>query len=458
MTKGRQCMKTLSPESERQILQALEKVCSLVSDASLSPNAAMTKVAGESKWGPDMVRFASRAYNTGMQTSQYKAASATLDRLASFPLCDAEVVIDNLYGGDRTKAASVATTDGISGDYSRPPRWLAKPAMTVDKAAADQVYGQILNSNSKSAGDEDESVAYGRLLSEAQQRVRLLKSAAELARVHDTAARQKFASAVDVVSDVLRRSRLERPSAGEVRDFLVARYPEKIASALYDLLTQTAHLDSNEKAASAPRPVDVSVEPWQSLHRIASRWAPEMIEASTRREEAEKLAADAEFRFACLFTPDRVEPSKRLRFKEASVIPAKVAYDYEDAVRKTFGTADDRVRSAYNTLNDPRHDSKLRAIRSSAVLAEMLQDPVIKGHDPEDVVSAYNEISMMAPRASLQPMAVRTLLRRQMQSHVAPFEVQEVANLEKGFQDTNAGSIITPTEVPGGKKAPAGVP
>ena len=66
----------------------------------------------------------------------------------------------------------------------------------------------------------------------------------------------------------------------------------------------------------------------------------------------------------------------------------------------------------------------------------MMDDEVIGTHEPDQVLRAYNELSQMAPETSMQPMAMRALMRRHLQGNMEPFESKEVTDIEKGIRAT----------------------
>lgn len=98
----------------------------------------------------------------------------------------------------------------------------------------------------------------------------------------------------------------------------------------------------------------------------------------------------------------------------------------------------DLIEDDWLDLEDPKHQNELRKIRAHAMLNSMLTDPddPISSHDPDSVISAYNEISSLAPRVSEQPAAVRPLLQRRLQGNVQPFEAKEITDIEKGIVGT----------------------
>jgi hypothetical protein len=95
-------------------------------------------------------------------------------------------------------------------------------------------------------------------------------------------------------------------------------------------------------------------------------------------------------------------------------------------------------------LGSPDHENELRKIRAQVMLSEMMTDSdnPISGHDPEDVLEAYNDIAQFAPRVSEQPAAIQPLLAKRLAGNVEPFEVKEMGDIEKALSGTN----IKPTD------------
>jgi hypothetical protein len=69
------------------------------------------------------------------------------------------------------------------------------------------------------------------------------------------------------------------------------------------------------------------------------------------------------------------------------------------------------------------------------MLQGMMTDPddPVSGHDPDQVLNAYNEIAQLAPHLAEQPAALRPALARRLQGGVQPFETKELADTEKSI-------------------------
>jgi len=68
-------------------------------------------------------------------------------------------------------------------------------------------------------------------------------------------------------------------------------------------------------------------------------------------------------------------------------------------------------------FSDPQHEAKLRGIRAKLVVNDMISnDPVLSAYPPEHVFNAYNEISRIAPGVSAEPLLMRSLVGRSLQT------------------------------------------
>ena len=99
-----------------------------------------------------------------------------------------------------------------------------------------------------------------------------------------------------------------------------------------------------------------------------------------------------------------------------------------------------KVQDTEDKLGAPDHENELRKIRAQVMLAEMMSDSEnpISGHDPEEVLAAYNDLAQLAPRIAEQPAAVQPLLAKRLAGNVEPFEVKEIGDIEKTLAGTNS--------------------
>ncbi len=106
---------------------------------------------------------------------------------------------------------------------------------------------------------------------------------------------------------------------------------------------------------------------------------------------------------------------------------------------------DDLVNDDWMGLEDPEHENELRKIKAHAMINQLMTDPddPISGHDPDKVLSAYNEISQGTPRLAANIGTLRPALRKHLEGHQEPFEAKELLDIEHGLARTKAPTPST---------------
>jgi len=90
----------------------------------------------------------------------------------------------------------------------------------------------------------------------------------------------------------------------------------------------------------------------------------------------------------------------------------------------------------------PQHESILRQIRVKMMLNDMISnDPVISAYPPEDTFAAYNEVAEMSPALSTEPLLMRALVARILQSG-SRLESHEVSDLLKAEESRRKTRIL----------------
>jgi hypothetical protein len=94
-------------------------------------------------------------------------------------------------------------------------------------------------------------------------------------------------------------------------------------------------------------------------------------------------------------------------------------------------------------LMDPAHEAQLRNIRAESTLNELLAgDDVISGYGDDDVIDAYNDIVQNAPAVADNRLALQALMRQRLQQGTSsPFEVEQLANINKGLTPAVGGML-----------------
>jgi hypothetical protein len=442
-------MKRLSSDSETELIAGVKEAVELVDEHGKTPDEALEKVARENDWGQHMVRFAAHAYNTGKQTAQRETSDESLGKLAEFSIADPDKVVEAIWPKE-VKSASVQQSEtAVSSDYDASPPWLQSRKVTASREKAASADG--LFAVEKKA--EDYQPDPRTKMAKEWNRHLDLKRDAEEARFKAAVATEGVAGEMGRLREYFRKSASDRLPF-HVVEHAVQTYFPKAAQALLDYAYEKNNM-KEARAKDTPLPADaidrgsepftmikvcmdlgVRVRRLRGIHKEAGDavkrheetdlapfgWAPQ------RRAQSQKMAS------RYLIKDDGSE--KAAIGVMGSVLGGALGsqsrgmLDSALSGAPTAGTVEAR-KGIVNDLNDPRHEAELRQIRAQALLSEMMDDDVIGGHSPENVTSAYNEISQLAPQGSMQPLVLRSLLRRHLQGNVEPFEAQEVADIER---------------------------
>ena len=456
--------KTLSTDAEERIISAVKRAVALVDDDHLTPDAAVEKVARAEKWGADMVRFAACAYNTGRQTAQRETAKTALDKFATFPLVNADAVIAKLYPSTVKSAAEEALATDVSAEYSRPPKFAAEQAQRV-KMAAYKEEGRL----EKLAADAVKPTAPAPTYTAALYAHQKLVRAADEARLQSSIAYSRLQAGLSKLAGYYQQSPFDR-DAFQTGDAVAQLQYGAAGKQLMDWVYGNQHLkearyDPKIKLASL---LHVGAgEPCSLIQACVD--LGRNVQAARTAEKAARDALDVQYQeqlspfVSAPRTMNQVSTWSLLRgdVKQADeeggggglgslVIPSAVGVASRELMDKAMAggkSKEDRINDAWEELEDPSHAAQLTQNRSQAMLHDLMQDPVISGYSPDTVLNKYNEISQMAPRASQQPIAMRTLLRRHLQGNIEPFEARELAGLEKdtlGTEKDTRGDTISP--------------
>jgi hypothetical protein len=93
----------------------------------------------------------------------------------------------------------------------------------------------------------------------------------------------------------------------------------------------------------------------------------------------------------------------------------------------------EKLKAQYNSISDPSHDAAIKSIRAKSVLHDLIiNDPIISGHDPQDVAMAFNDIAELAPNLIETPGMLQTVLRKRLESgQLADFDVKQILEMDK---------------------------
>lgn len=484
-------MEKLSREAEDAILSAVDKTIQHVNDG-MSPTEAVYKVASADKLLPGYIQLVARAYNTAASNSHRKSAESVLDRAESFPLVDSNDVIRRLYPEEVKSASCELLEEAIADDYSRPPSWVKQRA-TLQKAANKDL-NWALTDKKPEPYDRDPDLEIKRAYSkQLAKRAEADDKRAKMSKAYNT-----VISLTDNLRTYFKQASPTKVPFAEVR----ANCELKHGSLVTPLFDRILSIEPRFSKQAAPRVLGIARgEPYS----IVEKWLAAVDDWKESRSayfEAEKQAQEANI--------TRVERTPKLETVLGDMV-TKLASDEKPAIpqktvignvlqpveksaafgippvpqppqqtappaqyvpkwlKGTRGLVDDlwhkhktwgedleknkkKVISDMGAVGyDPITEHKLQGIRSEANIQDLiLNDEVISGYDPSEVVAMYNDIRSIAPAVSQQPIAMRALLRKHLaQGYVDPYELDLIANLENKLRKREEQRINTESVLSG---------
>jgi hypothetical protein len=446
---------TLSRQDEQKLIQAVKEAVDLVDNESLTPDQALEKVARAQKWGKEMVKFASYAYNTGRQEAQRTSSTNILSKLAEFPIADPDNIIEKIWPANVKAAAEAERLSGVSDEYDAPPAW---PTTTGHvKAASDDDDFKLVDKPPDPYAP-DPTVKMAKVYNAHRMQERVVEEA-----------RHKEAMANEAMIGAMGRlaAHFKHQPAGIDQAFQVAEiydYGTKSAlDKLYKFVAQRNNLgkivtaedgglrrelQDRQAADVSQLTVDHAAAPYSLIKACmdaASAVHARAAEHVATQEELKKTAeAIRPFVQTPAPTPNPSAPQSLLRgidkdamgYLGAGLVGGATKGLMDRALSDVPKPTSELEMGELSELQSPEHEAELRKIRAQALIAEMMDDEIIGTYEPNKVLQAYNEISQMAPQTAMQPMAMRSLMRRHLQGNMEPFESKEVTEIEKGLRAT----------------------
>lgn len=445
-------MQSLSKSDEQKLLDGVKQAVDLVDNQNLSPNAALQKVAEEYQYSPGFLKAACNAFNNGRQLAQWKANDAVLDKLASFPLADYDAIHDKMWGASQEKVASVSPFGPKFESY--------------DDQARSELLNMDLSSFEKAASDEPELHPLA-ADEHADMRAKRAYSSYEFARRElEEARREKVANEdrlylkMHLLENYFKKFAYDRLPLAQVEHGVATYFGEPGKA----LMQYVAERFPNEKRAfdhqptwdGFQQPVNRKQEPYTLIDDCIKQ-AKSLHEAQVEMSRAEEKFAAAKEGVAPFSRP---RPDQETDGSPATLTPSLIPDEAGEKSANVFGgiaggmglgagkslvdgmTPDPKkeMEGQIAELESPDHLNELRKIRAQTVLTQLMSDPdnPLSGYDPEEVLTAYNEMVQLSPRLADQPSALGPLLNKRLMGNTEPFEVGEQLKLEEGLKKTQA--------------------
>jgi len=496
-------MPSLNNNDEQKLVDGVRQAVRYVDDDNMSPNSALVKVSRDLSLLPGQTRAAVNAFNNGRQVAQWKANTPVLDKLAEFELADYDVIHDAVWGGDEKKAndhyLSLGTT--VHEDYASEPKWVDMRDKQKLAALDIPLRTDIVKEASDRVDEHEFRHDSNRRASSAWSTFSMSRRTYEDQRSKHAAAKDNLGIRLNILSNYFKKFAQDRLPF-DVVDKTVATYYGSQGRALMEVVAE--QFPKEKRAADSKRyweaPIEMNAEPFTFVRNAVeaakklniTKSALDMSEeAFNNAEEALRPFSQAPSQSSqeiTEFSPFLIDGKEGGHEQPAGQLPRHDCHGvhpdqtHEEWVREEFDNPPTRdwerekeaaggllagaiigggakpimesliggedvrkeVDKVENMLGSPDHENELRKIRAQVMLSEMMTDSdnPISGHDPEDVLEAYNDIAQFAPRVSEQPAAIQPLLAKRLAGNVEPFEVKEMGDIEKALSGTN----IKPTD------------
>jgi len=444
-------MERLTEASEQRLTHALNKVATLVAEGG-KPDDAIVKVASAERIPAGQVRLMAHAYNNGRTIGHLQDAGDLTEKASSFPLADPVAILERMFPTSIKTAQDAWQDTAVSEDYSRSPQAWLQRRDTVEKRAA--------------AGRIDLREAWGleappEPLTDIETGARravstklALKKQAAAKRQEVVTAGYNLGRAFDKLVGYFSKSGsydFEQVSknAALVLGGRAERLFQKIARE-YPHLTKTAQTSTARWFPDKyPRHnVDWEVAPYSlvagtlgAIDEFVEKKAAALEfekEASAQAEEAMRPFAQAPERSAIggsIWDSLQSRTEKRAVGAAGLGVGAAIAGG-ASGIAKKFApkSKEELVQDRMRDLAGTEHEQRLREIQTQAMLHDMmLNDPVISGYEPDQVVGAYNQVSELAPATAHRRILLQALLRKHLEQGGALdlFEGDQTLELEK---------------------------
>lgn len=429
-----QTLSKISKSTERKLLGYLDKVAGHINKGD-TPNKAIVKVARSEDVELGHVRLLAQAYNNARTNQQRKSSDDLYEKIASFQLADIKKITDELYPSQIKTAATREHEDGVSDDYKYAPK------LKFDINPQFEKFTKLAAFASPPALPRDET----RHVKKAYSLLKELNHNYEEKRRLVHASRDKVAAVYDDLVGYFKQAFNGVPF-GDAEFHAKAMWGQP-AEVLMKHLQQDLKIPNRggDKFASA---MDLRKEPYNLIAKCLAgiKKHAEYKEDFRQFSKESDVASERLIAPFVPVLPQRIYGSIVKTAKEEDGIgsPSDIVTGLQDvtgmkdlgvskAIEKGMGKPEAKLKTdAFMAVTDPQHESKLRGLRSQAMLTDMMaNDPFLSGESPDRVMGLYNQITKLSPRAADQPLLMRALLWRYLaQGQVDPHDIDQLAGIE----------------------------
>lgn len=427
-------MKTLSQQNERVLLESVQDARAAIDQGS-DPTAAVVKVAQDRQLNPHFTEMVCHALNTGSVRHLQETGEGVLGKMASFPLADFKAARQALWP-TLVEEQTAKQADVVAAVYSQPVRKVAQSRSLAPREF--QVPVSLSNAQEPP-----------RKLDELLRNLEHAEVKAAEAKVDKNRLREHLREQMAVTKHYFSKYAFTRLPWEEVRSNAAVAIGPAAEIALHWVDSQ---FNLSKQAADRRvlySVVDLQQEPYKSLQ--ACQTLTEKLAAAETHwgacQQQLKQATEAYNTYVHGPKPQAPEPARDVlgNVKQASALEfamgTALGQRLNDVVAPTKSPSE-LMEKQVDELGSPEVEADLRKAKVQSMLTDYLaNDNVISGYDPQEVLSAYNELSQISPRASDNPGIMRAMLRQRLaQGQLAPFDVEQLTGIEKSLSQSQRSS------------------
>lgn len=379
-------MDPLNSRDEADLIGAVEQSI-VLANGGLHPNDAITKVASDKKYGPDKVRRMTEAFNKSKSVHVLKTAAGD-DRAKPFPIADVSEILSRIYMPQEKSAAVVAEIPKgsfVDFDFNAMQK-TASAAPEKRLSVPDREFAERV---AKTAALAQQQIAAG---IEEQLRMKV----------------QEYKYAFDTALDDLceHLAPLSDFKLRKAAQMIVNRH-QTTGNDLLKIAASRINREIPDMQKTANTVVFPTKEPFLSVSRLYDA-ANRMAAAELAYDEFRKTAAD-------------------LPSMATGAIASMIASAGLNPTRAANALAAQPPKSIEEGLDAPYYNKTKGNDAKRAFLLLALYDKDLKQYPMAQLREAYNAAVQMAPDAYRNPVVLKNMMLRNVQTSDVkdPFEMQQ---------------------------------
>lgn len=420
----------MTKEQEGKLVDSVMDAITLT-NGGMHPNDAIVKIASDRGYNQNYIRRMVEAFNVSKSLKHHKSASGEA-RTSSFDIADPSVILAKLYPDDVVSPAAVkqAAWEPAGTDMQETRIFMLDRAPRKDMPVSAGVFthdGPTFDILMKRACNElyrKERVLEDLRHNMAADRMTLLANIDKLASYFKTVDHEPFA---------------------RVEGAAMSYFGNGIKPMMDTVWRLARGASFGEKRASC------ATRPSRLVDKTPYMLVDSIMDARTKYVDSAVKCAAA---LADVTTyKDRLNVRMRLFSKFSAMAGPAVSGAVAASVNKllsklppTTSTVGDELPGLTYDVLPAAYEAERQGIHTQMMLHDFLRnDPVLSKADPQSVISAYNDIASLAPRAAATPVAMRALLRRAVE--MESFDPNELSNIAKfetelGKQEQPMSSLV----------------